>query len=553
MNATLNLMQTMDLLTDGQLREHQLASKQANVSLEKELITSGVISADQMYEALSSTFGYLYIKAYYGVKLDAPTASKFKSKDFSSQRFIPIILKDSTYILVCDAEQPARDTRISTTVGEDVRWALCSEDIMDTLQNKLVVPLEMEDLAEESVDTTADNNNEVQELARTGQKVPDMLAMIVQSAIASRASDIQLLPTQKTIDIFFKIDGVKSFYMSIDKNISDQLSRVIRTDANMKDYTIQGPAVGKAQYKVNGMNISLRVNMLKTPMGTDINMRVLDNTIFPLTDLGLSEKILTQYRDLFAMSKGLVLVTGPTGSGKSTTLYSGLLDSGVRSRTIMSVEDPIEYVVPGVTQVEINEPEGNTFSGVTKGFLRHNPNVIVVGEIRDLEVANEAFRAAATGHLVFSTLHTNDAVSAISRILNLGLPGYTIAESLCAVVAQRLIRRVCPQCSYDYNITSADTDLIEAGLEEGLVIKRSRGCDHCRETGYHGRVAISELVTLDLHIREMLEEPNVSPTSIRRYVRDVLKVPSLLNDAVLKVRLGETTFEEIAYMFKEIV
>lgn len=552
MNATLQIALSKNWLTEGQWQEYLLVAKQHGVSVEKELLDSGVASKDELYTALSESLSYYYVKAYFGVKLDESLVSKFKPSEMSGQRFIPIIIKDVSYILVSDAENADRDNRITQVVGDTPQWALCTDEVMDTLQNKFIVPLEMEDLASEgSVET--EEINEVQELAKTGQKIPDMVAMIVMAAIDSRASDIQILPTAKNIEIYFKIDGVKTHYLTLEKGILDQMRRVIMKDAQMKEVTITGPAKGKAHYKVGKLDISLRVNMLKTPMGVDINMRVLDNSIYPLDKLGLSPQNLALYKSFFRMSKGFVLVTGPTGSGKSTLLYSGLIDSNVNKRTMMSVEDPIEYVVPGMTQVEINEQEGNTFTEVTKGFLRHNPNVVIVGEIRDFEVANEAFRAAATGHLVFSTLHTNDSVSAISRLLNLGIPGYTIAESLCAVVSQRLIRRVCPKCSYDYTVAESDTELLNAGLEVGDTIKRSKGCDNCHDTGYYGRVAVNELLVIDTRIRELLEEPNVAPTTIRKYVHNEKKVPTLLDDAMYKVRQGVTTFEEIEYMFHEIV
>lgn len=553
MDITLQIVLSKDLMNEAEWTNHQMSAKQQRISIEKELIESGVISKDELYSSICAELGYEFIKAHFGVKLNDSMASKFKPRDMSSDRFIPVIIKDTTYIVVDNPESTNRDTRIVQILGDSPNWALCTTEVMDTLQNKLVVPLEMEEMSDDADIASADNNSEVQDLVRTGQKIPDMLAMIVQSAVVARASDIQILPADKSIEIYFKIDGVKSHFMSLDKNVHEQLVRVIMNNAKMSGQKVFAPAVGKAQFKVNGVDISLRVNMLSTPRGTDVNMRVLDNSVYPLEDLGLTPKVLEQYRQLFNMTKGLVLVTGPTGSGKSTTLYSGLLDSDVSKRTIMSVEDPIEYVVPGITQVEINDKEGNTFIAVTKGFLRHNPNVIIVGEIRDYEVANEAFKAAATGHLVFSTLHTNDAVSAISRILNLELPGYTIAESLCAVVAQRLIRKVCTHCSYDYTVSEEDADMIAAGLEVGTVIKKSKGCDHCRDSGYYGRVAINEMLIIDTRIREMLEEPNVAPTTIRKYVRQDLKVPTLAEDALLKVRNGQTTFDEIAHMFHEIV
>ena len=553
MNITLQVLLERDLISEGEWANHQAAAKQQNKSVETELIESGVVSKDDLYGYLCQELGYEYIKAHFGIRLDEEAASKFKPKDMSSKRFIPIATKDKKFVVVSNAEMPDRDSAIVQALGDAPSWALCPDSVMDNLQNKLIVPLEMEQLAEDDDASSADNNNEVQDLVRTGQKIPDLLAMIVQSAISARASDIQLLPTAKSIDIYYKVDGVKTFFMSLDKNVHDNLTRVIQKDAQMKEITINAPAVGKAQYRVNGMDISLRVNMMKGQYGVDINMRVLDNTVYPLDELGISPALLKAYKGFFAMSKGFVLVTGPTGSGKSTTLYSGLIDSDVTKRTIMSVEDPIEYVVPGITQVEINEKEGNTFTSVTKSFLRHNPNVIIVGEIRDFEVGNEAFRAAATGHLVFSTLHTNDAVSAISRLLNLGLPGYTIAESLAGVVSQRLIRKVCEHCCTDYTVTEEDGEMLAAGLKVGDMVKKAVGCDHCRSTGYHGRVAINEVLTLDTHIRELLEEPNVAPTKIRRYVREELKVPTLMDDAMLKVKNGITTFDEIAYMFHEIV
>ena len=541
-------------IPDSKIPDLVSRASQNNTSFEEELANEIGSTIDDIYGAVTGKLGYTYIKAQFGIKLDEESANKFKATQMNEDKFIPIFVKGKPYILICDVDNDARTTSILEALGTEPEWCLCTNKLMDTLQNKLVSPLMIDDISLDSIAAgigeIGDTGN-VKDLMRTGQAIPDLLTMIISSAISARASDIHLLPDSTKIAIYFKIDGVKVHFKDLERGVLKQLTQVIMQQADMRDYTVTKPLKGKALYSLGNTTISLRISILKTKHGADINMRVLDNRLFTVQDLGMTDTLEKQYRELFKQSKGIVLFTGPTGSGKSTAMYSGLVESDVTKRTIMSVEDPIEYVAEGITQVEVNEQEGNTFDEVVKGFLRHNPNVIIVGEIRDLPVAKEAFRAAATGHLVFSTLHTNDAVSAISRLMDLGMPAYSIVESLCGVVSQRLVRRVCTNCATEYEVAEGSEEAL-AGIPVGTKIKKANGCDHCRDLGYYGRLAVNEIVTLTPDVREMLEDGK-SITSIRRYIHENQKVPTLAMDAISKVTAGLTTFDEIRGMLHEIL
>lgn len=551
MNITEQVLLDKELVAEDQLAKWRMEAKRTNSTLEKLVLDNKITTEPQLYKMLADALGYFLISVPYGVDLDPEVSNKFKPSDMEKQHFIPVTTKQHSYMVTDIPENSERDSFIVKVLGSVPEWAVCTPGVFEKLHQKLVAPLELNKLAATQIEGT-NQATQAAELKKTGDAIPDMITLIIKAAIDARASDIQFLPRANDMQVFFKIDGKKQFYQTIPKNINDNIFRVIAKDAGMTEINITKPAVGKAEYTVGKGTVSLRVSMIKTYTGIDINMRILDNNITPLDDLGISPHLLEMYRKFYKMSKGLVLVTGPTGSGKSTTLYSGLADCGVYDRTVVSVEDPVEYVVDGASQVEVNEKAGNTFSSSVKAFLRHAPNVIIVGEIRDKEVGQEAFRAAATGHLVFSTVHTNDAPSAITRLIDLGIAPYSIAESLAAVVAQRLVRRVCPHCCVDYTLTEDDKAYLDRGFKPGEVVKKSQGCEICRGTGYYGRTAINEIVDLDMEIRDMLDSGK-GPTAIRRYIRDHRQIPTLVDDAIYKVRQGVTTLEEIAFMFDEIV
>ena len=551
MNVTEQVLLAKELVSEDQLGKWKVEAKRTNSTLENLVVENKVLNEQNLYKLIAEQLNAPVIAVPYGVDLDSDMASKFSPDDMERLHFIPIIAKSTTYIVSDIPESPERDPRIIKVLGTMPDIAVCTPSVFDKLVQKLVAPLEINKISSNLSDAGSETSN-VQELKKTGNEIPDLLAMIIRSAIDMRASDIQFLPKASELSVYFKIDGKKHFFRSLPRNINDNIFRIIAKDAGMTEINITKPAVGKAEYSLGGSTVSLRVSMIKTYEGIDINMRILDNNITPLDNLGITPALLEKYKKFYQMSKGLILVTGPTGSGKSTTLYSGLADCGVEDRTVVSVEDPVEYVVNGASQVEVNEKAGNTFASSVKAFLRRAPDVIIVGEIRDKEVGQEAFRAAATGHLVFSTIHTNDAPSAITRLIDLGIPPYSIAESLAAVVAQRLVRRVCPHCAEDYTITEDDKLYLEHGFFVGDVVKKSKGCEICHGTGYYSRTAINEIVVLDMEIRDMLDSGR-GPTAIRKYIRNDLHVPTLVDDAIYKVKAGITTMDEIAFMFDEIV
>jgi type IV pilus assembly protein PilB len=556
MYATLEALLAEGIITDEQEGEIRVQVKTTGKPVEDVVESLGIKTVGEIYDILARYYGMPLIKTPYGVKFDSNKLDVISVSDINGYKFMPILINEESRMLVYIARNQKLTNFFLQHLGEDQKYALCTPKIWESLHTKFIAPLEIDTISTTRTEERANSSNEgVAELKKTGRDIPDLLVMILSSAVTARASDIQIVPSTSTLDIYFKIDGVKHHFRTIDKSLLENLTRVIAKDASMKEVTITKPAVGMAQYKMDGgSNISVRVNMLKTPNGVDINMRILDNSIPELSSVGFNEKDLKTYRAMFKLSKGIVLITGPTGSGKSTTLYSGMIDYGVVKKTIMSVEDPIEYVVPGVTQVEINEKEGNTFLEVTKGFLRHNPDMVLVGEIRDLEVANEACKAASTGHLVFSTLHTNDSIGAISRLLNIGVPGYTLAESLAAVFAQRLVRKVCKECRIEYKVTANDEYAEKAKIPIGTKLYKHNpeGCDACQYRGYSGRTAIVEIFIIDNRIRALLESVQ-GTMQIRDYVKNELKTPMLLDSALEKVKSGETTLSEVSYMLDEIL
>ena len=303
---------------------------------------------------------------------------------------------------------------------------------------------------------------------------------------------------------------------------------------------------------IQSRTVDLRVSTLPTASGEKCVIRVLDNNsiLLGLERLGFGEDNLRLFQNEIAQPHGVILVTGPTGSGKTTTLYSALMHLKSDATNISTVEDPVEYRLDFANQVQVIERIGMTFSAALRSLLRQDPDVIMVGEIRDEETARIAVQAALTGHLVLSTLHTNDAPSSITRLINIGIESYLIAAALNAVVAQRLVRRICPQCKEAWTPSSEVSDYLAAQGLEGITLMRGKGCSKCRSTGYAGRVALYEMLAMDDTIRDFVTS-NPSVTQLRRLLGE-RGMMSLRDDGLDKVRQGLTTIEEVLRVTESI-
>jgi type II secretory ATPase GspE/PulE/Tfp pilus assembly ATPase PilB-like protein len=361
---------------------------------------------------------------------------------------------------------------------------------------------------------------------------------IIEKGVKSRASDIHLEPQDGQLKVRYRVDGMLHDSISIHRSQqAAAISRVkVMVDMDIAEHRL--PQDGRTHLKVDGKDIDLRVSTIPTVHGEKVVMRILDRStaLFKLEQLGLSEKELYTYKSILSKPAGIILATGPTGSGKTTTLYASLSQINSHQINIVTIEDPVEYQLPGINQIPINNKTGLNFAKGLRHILRQDPDVIMVGEIRDVETARIAIQASLTGHLVFST---NDACSAVARLIDMEIEPYLIAASLSGILAQRLIRTVCPNCSQNYEPGEREAELINF---KGT-LKRARGCKACSFTGYHGRTGVYEILPVTQEIRELIGKK--APTHILRQKAESEGMRTLLNSGVEKIIQEKTTIEEV--------
>ena len=371
---------------------------------------------------------------------------------------------------------------------------------------------------------------------------------VIQRAIEDKASDIHLEPSRDGVRVRYRIDGILVDGLDVPKGAQAALASRIKIMADLDIAEKRAPQDGRISLRVNGKHFDFRVSTLPAVYGEKIVMRVLDksNISVGLHKLGLLQHTYDMYESMLMRSYGIILVTGPTGSGKSTTLYSSLAKVNSGEKNIITIEDPVEYEIPGITQVGVNNKANMTFAAGLRAMLRQDPDIIMVGEMRDQETAMIAIEAALTGHLVFSTLHTNDAPGAIARLMDMGVEPFLIASSTVGVMAQRLLRRVCEKCKQPYEPPRDAIRRLGMNLDEidksRVTFYRGRGCDVCKGTGYKGRVGCYELMPVSDKVRELILA-HASAYAIREAAIEA-GMRSLKEDAMEKILLGMTTLEE---------
>jgi type IV pilus assembly protein PilB len=383
--------------------------------------------------------------------------------------------------------------------------------------------------------------------AAESNPVKRLVNMVLLEAIRNRASDIHFEPFEEEFKMRYRIDGLLYEMLPPPRSIAMAVSSRIKVMANLNIAERRLPQDGRIELVVNGRPVDLRVSVLPTMFGESVVMRVLDrsNVSLDLERLGFRDDDLRIFRQLINRPHGILIVTGPTGSGKTTTLYSALSELNDVGVKILTSEDPVEYDIDGLVQVPINEEVGLTFAKSLRSFLRQDPDIVLVGEIRDLETAEISVHASLTGHLVLTTLHTNDAPSSIARLLDLGLEPYLVTATLEAIVAQRLVRQICPRCRDEFHPT--EDMLLELGLTPEDTAGRSFyhgvGCDYCRGTGYSGRLAIYEVMVLDDTLRDLVMKRS-STGAIREAARK-RGMRTLRESGLLAIYDGMTTIEEV--------
>ena len=389
------------------------------------------------------------------------------------------------------------------------------------------------------------NINEVTEVVEDEAAAPiiKFLNTIIDNGVLNGASDIHIEPDENEMRVRYRVDGVLREIMRTNIGMLDAVvSRIkIMSELNIAEKRI--PQDGRMTYKTKQKNIDLRVSIAPTMWGEKVVMRVFDRTNFSLgfDKIGLSKEELERINNIISKPYGMILVCGPTGSGKTTTLYSILNKLNNVSKNIITIEDPVEYNFKGINQMQVINKIGFNFATGLRSILRQDPDIILVGEIRDGETAEISVRAALTGHMVLSTIHTNNAIGTVTRLVDMGIEPFLLASTLIGVVAQRLVRKVCPSCKEEYQSDLREMRLL--GIDEPVLLKRGRGCSLCNNTGYKGRTAIFEIIDIDKKLRELIDKGE-KETEIEKVVKE--KEIRLLRDcAISKVIDGTTTVEEM--------
>ncbi|MBI5050372.1 MAG: type II secretion system ATPase GspE [Nitrospirae bacterium] len=376
-----------------------------------------------------------------------------------------------------------------------------------------------------------------------------LLNALLMEAVKERASDIHIEPYEKSLDVRFRVDGVLHKVLSPPKIIQDALISRIKIIAGMDIAEKRLPQDGRIRLLIGGKDIDIRVSIIPTALGERAVLRLLDRQmgVLSLEMIGLGGSTLNTFRDFLSRPNGIILVTGPTGSGKTTTLYASLLRLNTEERNIITVEDPVEYQLKGIGQIQVNPKIGLTFASGLRAILRQDPDVMMVGEVRDLETAEIAVHASLTGHLVLSTLHTNDAPGALTRLIDMGIEPFLVASSLIGVLAQRLVRVICPHCKESYKPSEVEKSyILNSSLithNSSLSLHRGKGCDKCLGKGYLGRTGIFELLEITTEIRSMIVERKDAQSIRTAAIANGFK--TLRNDGIEKVINGITTIEEV--------
>lgn len=406
----------------------------------------------------------------------------------------------------------------------------------------LLAEIEMQDIG----DAEDLSDDEIQTAANDAPIVRFVDAVLYQ-AIKDKASDIHFEPFEHEFKIRYRVDGALYEMAPPPKNLAIPVISRVKILSGLNISERRRPQDGKIQLKIAGKPIDLRVSTLPTQFGESVVLRILDRSVvnLDLDVLGINEDVLEKIRDMITRPNGIFIVTGPTGSGKTTTLYSALKEINKVEDKILTAEDPVEYDLEGIIQLPINEAVGMTFDRALRAFLRQDPDIIMLGEIRDIESGQMAVQAALTGHLVFSTLHTNDAAGAITRFVDMGVEPFLITSALIGILAQRLLRRICPKCKTAFHPSDSDLSLLE--LERSDVgdnmFYYGKGCPYCNNTGYKGRKALTELLVMNPKINDLVLA-NAPTIAIREKARE-LGMVTMREDGVRAILNGETTMEEV--------
>ena len=520
------------------------------------LVRQKVISDNDLLKALSIQFNLPFSSTLPIEDLNTEFTAKVPIQFLKKYKMVPVVVPNGSFIATNDPLlfQPLDDLRL--LLGLDgIKVVLTPYSaILSTINFAYDMSSDsaeqvIQDMHEEDTDLIISEIEETGDLLEDTSDAPiiKLVNLMLSQAVKARASDIHIEPSQNRIKIRYRVDGVLYDRLSPPKHIQSTLTSRIKIMAKMNIAEKRLPQDGRIEIRIADKNVDIRVSTIPTSFGERVVMRLLDktNVLLKASDLGMPENRLKAFDALIRSAHGIMLVTGPTGSGKTTTLYAALSTINRSDINIITIEDPVEYQIEGIGQIQVNPKIELTFSKGLRSIVRQDPDVILVGEIRDLETAEIAIQSALTGHLVFSTLHTNDASSAVTRLIDMGIESFLVTSSVLAILAQRLVRTICTNCREEY--TPDKESLQSIGIDpdrvEGRKFYRGKGCPSCLSTGYMGRTGIFELMMLDDRVKNLILKTSDANAIKRRAVEQGMV--TLRQDGAQKVLNGVTTIEEI--------
>jgi len=543
------------VISTDQLGEAEDMASNMGIGVADALVRLGYVSGMVVAKAQAEAYGYDFINLD-GREISPSVIELVPESVARENMVIPLSIEDDS-LLVAVSDPMAVEVldKLRFILNRDIKVAIAPVDAIQTAINRHYGQSETEsvdsmlqEFTETAIDFTETEAAEAM-VADDDDSAPviRLVNLVMSEAVSMRASDIHVEPFADRVRIRYRIDGELIERDSPPRRLLGAIVSRIKIMARMDIAEKRRPQDGRIKARIAGREFDMRVSILPTQHGQAIVLRILDreNIRIGIRNLGFSEEKYRTFQNIIRRPNGIFLVTGPTGSGKTTTLYSALGELNRPDRKIITAEDPVEYYLPGINQVEVRASIGLSFDKIIRAMLRQAPNVILVGEIRDAETADMAIQASLTGHLVFSTLHTNDAPSSITRLIDMGVQPFLVASSVMAIMAQRLVRVVCPKCKEIYKPDNSELDHFEITPDQAAMatFTRGKGCNYCSHTGFRGRLAVFEMMTMNPTLREMTfrSEPT---QNIRRQAR-LFGMKTLVDDAKDKALQGVTSLSEV--------
>jgi len=543
----------LGIVNADQVAQTRREAEASGVGVVDLLLANKLVRPADVTQAKAAQFGAEVIQLG-GLRIPDDVISIIPRHIAKKYRVVPVFKSDGKVaVAIADPSDLSTMDSLAHLLGSDIEWRVASEPDIETALNKYyggtgqtVVDKAIQELTESEVAVPVGAGDETRDLDADAPLIRYVNQIIVD-AFKMRASDIHLEPLGKRFRLRYRIDGVLHEMKAPPKRLQASIITRLKIQSNMSISEHRIPQDGRIQTKAGNKLIDLRVSCLPTYHGESIVMRILDKEglRLGLAELGFFTDDQQTFERMIGLPDGILLETGPTGSGKTTTLYSCLHFINRPDRKIITVEDPVEYTMLGINQVQVNETVGLTFAAALRSILRQAPNVIMIGEIRDLETASIAINASLTGHLVFSTLHTNDAPSAVTRLIDIGVKPFLVASSTRCLMAQRLVRKVCRRCGQPYQPTEPELRALSLTPDslQNAALQKGGGCSDCSNTGYRGRMGIFEIFVIDDEARKLIYDK--APSSVLRARAREMGMRTLREDGIRKALAGLTTPDEV--------